>query len=1109
MLTCSACGFENAESAKFCSECGTALAPAPAGRREERKVVTVVFADLVGSTARAETLDPEDVRAILSPYHERLRHELERHGGTVEKFIGDAVVGVFGAPVAHEDDPERAVRASLAIQDAIADMNQEDPALALEVRIGVATGEALVALDARAELGEGMVSGDVMNTCARLQGAAPPGGVLVGETTYHATERAIEYEEHAPVSAKGKSEPLAVWVAERRRASFGIDLDARAQAPLVGRERELEALAGALSRVRERLEPELVTLVGVPGIGKSRLVQELMRIADADEELITWRQGRSLPYGEGVALWSLGEIVKAQAGILESDGAQETGEKLAAMIGSLIADEADARWVERHLRRLTGIHDPAALAESGQEEGFAAWRRFVEALAEWRPTVLVFEDLHWADDGLLDFVDSLAERVSGVPLLVVCSARPELLERRPGWGGGKRNATSVSLVPLSDEDTTRLLGALLGSSVLLADTQLELLRRAGGNPLFAEEYARMQQTGAVREVPATLHGIVTARIDGLPLSEKELLQAAAVLGKVFWTDALGELARVGPESLDDLLFALERKEFVRRERRSAVAGARQYAFIHALVRDAAYGQVPRAERSSLHRRAAEWIERLPPDRSEDRAEMLAHHLSEAVDLGRAAGLDVSRIAPEAAEAARGAGDRSWGLGAPGAALASYERARSLDPGAAEDPNLLLRLGRALLVVHGKGDEELDRAAAALADTDPAAAAEAVLLRGETVWQRGDQNGAFAYFQRASAMVEGLPVTYRKALVTSQVARFSTLAGRTHEGLEQARKAIEMAHELGDDELLSDSLNTRGVARSALGDRGSLADIEESLRLGRALNSFRAGRAYTNLASELAGTYGDVRRADATLREGVDFVERFGSHLQLRWLQGNLVETSFHLGHWAEALEFAEHDLANPEPHYMQQLCRTVRAWIRLARDDEAGALDDIELALHEAHQIRDPQALVPALTTHAFWAATAGDRGAAGATLDELAVVLADIGSTASGLAGAWVVQLAFTMLELAREREIVDLGLGNATPWRDAALAIANDDLVSAADLLAATGSVAWEADARLWAARRLTGRGLHAEAQVQLASALSFHRRVGAWRAVRDGEALLAAAS
>jgi class 3 adenylate cyclase/tetratricopeptide (TPR) repeat protein len=1108
MVACPACGFENAETAKFCAECGTPLAQAPVARREERKVVTVVFADMVGSTERAERLDPEDVRALLAPYHERLRHELERHGGTVEKFIGDAVVAVFGAPVAHEDDAERGVRAALAIQEAIAEMNEADPALALEVRIGVNTGESLVALDARPELGEGIVSGDVVNTGARLQSAAPPGGVLVGEYTFRATERAIEYEEHDPVAAKGKSEPVSAWLALRRRASFGIDLDAPAYAPLVGRDRELDALADALSRVRERLEPELVTLVGVPGIGKSRLVQELMQVVDADADLITWRQGRSLPYGEGVALWSLGEIVKAQAGILESDGAEETGEKLAAMIGSLIADEADARWVERHLRRLTGIHDPAALAESAQE-GFAAWRRFVEALAEWRPTVLVFEDLHWADEGLLDFVDALAERVTGVPLLVVCSARPELLERRPGWGGGKRNATTVSLVPLSDEDTTRLLGALLGSSVLLADTQLELLRRAGGIPLFAEEYARMQQAGAVREVPATLNGIVTARIDGLPPLEKELLQGAAILGKVFWTDVLAELAGVEPGSLEDLLFALERKEFVRRERRSAIAGARQYAFVHALVRDAAYGQVPRAKRSNLHRRAAEWIERLPPDRSEDRAEMLAHHLSAAVELGRAAGLDVSQIAPAAADAARAAGDRSWALGAPQAALASYERARSLDPSAAADPNLLLRIGRALLVVHGKGDEELDQAAAGLAETDPAAAAEAVLLRGEAVWQRGDQSAAFSYFERASTMVEGLPVGYRKALVTSQVARFSALAGRTDEGLELAGKAIEMAHELGDDELLSDSLNTRGVARSALGDRDSLADIEESLRLGRALNSFRAGRAYTNLASELAATYGDVRRADATLREGIEFVDRLGSHLQLRWLQGNLAETSYHLGHWDEALELAEQDLANPEPHYMQQLCRMVRAWIRLARDDDAGALEDIELALREAHQIRDPQVLVPGLTAHAFWASIIGERAVAEASLDELEAVLAQIGSMASGVAGGWVVQLAFTLLELGREQEIVDLDLGAATAWSDVAHAIASDELVAAADLLAVTGSVAWAADARLWAARRLSGRGLHAEAQAQLASALAFHRLVGASRAVREGEALLAAAS
>ena len=320
MPACPSCGFDNADGAKFCSECGTALAAASAARREERKVVTVVFADMVGSTERAERLDPEDVRAVLAPYHTRLRQELERHGGTVEKFIGDAVVAVFGAPVAHEDDPERAVRAALAIQEAIAEMNEADPELALEIRIGVNTGEALVALDARPDLGEGVVSGDVINTGARLQSAASPGGILVGEHTYRATDRAIEYEAEEPVAAKGKAQPLMAWRAVRRRASFGIDLS-DTRSPLVGRDDERDVLVGALARARARVEPQLVTVVGVPGIGKSRLVRELFCVADDDPELIIWRQGRSLPYGEGSAFWGLAEIVKAQAGVLETDDA--------------------------------------------------------------------------------------------------------------------------------------------------------------------------------------------------------------------------------------------------------------------------------------------------------------------------------------------------------------------------------------------------------------------------------------------------------------------------------------------------------------------------------------------------------------------------------------------------------------------------------------------------------------------------------------------------------------------------------------------------------------------------------------------------------------------
>jgi class 3 adenylate cyclase len=584
---CPACGTENAETAKFCSECGVPLGAAPAARREERKVVTVVFADMVGSTERAELLDPEDVRALLAPYHARLRYELERHGGTVEKFIGDAVVAVFGAPTAHEDDPERAVRAALAIQEAIAEMNEAQPALELEVRVGVNTGEALVALDARPELGQGIVSGDVVNTGARLQSAAPPGGILVGEHTFRATERAIDYEAHEPVSAKGKAEALPVWRAIARRASFGIDLS-DARTPLVGRDDERDLLVRALARSRTRLEPQLVTVVGVPGIGKSRLVRELFQAVDDDPDLIVWRQGRSLPYGESLPFWGLAEIVKAQAGILETDGADAAAAKLAAAVRDVAADAAEASWLERHLVWLTGAQQSQPIGQASLDESVGAWRRFLEALAERQPVVLVFEDLHWAGDALLDFVDSLADRVAGVPLLVVCSARPELLERRPGWGGGKRNAATISLAPLTDEETARLLAALLRTPVLPAEQQAALLQRAGGNPLFAEEYARLLASGEpATAAPETLQGVVAARIDALPAGEKELLQLAAVLGKVFWTDALSRLSGVEAAPLEERLHALERKEFVRREHRSAVAGSRQYVFVHALVRDGA------------------------------------------------------------------------------------------------------------------------------------------------------------------------------------------------------------------------------------------------------------------------------------------------------------------------------------------------------------------------------------------------------------------------------------------------------------------------------------------------------------------------------------------
>src|SRR5215471_14712909 len=403
MVTCSACGQENPDGFGFCGMCGAALTPVAAPAREERKVVTIVFTDLVGSTARAEGLDPEDVRATLSSYYAQLRAELERHGGTVEKFIGDAVMAVFGAPVAHEDDAERAVRAAIAIRDSIGDE--------LQIRTAVNTGEALVALAARPGEGDAMVAGDVVNTAARLQGAAPVNGILVGEGTYRATRQAIDYREAPPVEAKGKAEPVKVWEAICARSRFGSDVEQKLRTPLVGRERERHLLADSLARARTEESVQLVTLVGVPGIGKTRLVAELFQITEADPDLISWRQGRSLPYGERVSFWALGEIVKAHAGILESDDAEAAEAKLVAMVDGLSEEEREREWLVRQTRPLVGL-EGAERAE--REEAFAAWRRLLEAAAEQRPLILVFEDLHWADEGLLDFVDHLADWATDV-----------------------------------------------------------------------------------------------------------------------------------------------------------------------------------------------------------------------------------------------------------------------------------------------------------------------------------------------------------------------------------------------------------------------------------------------------------------------------------------------------------------------------------------------------------------------------------------------------------------------------------------------------------------------------------------------------------------------
>src|SRR5712691_10092821 len=485
MAVCSSCGKELPGEFPFCPFCAAPLIEAtPAPALEERKVVSVLFCDLVGFTAASEQADPEDVRARIRPYHARLREEIERYGGTVEKFVGDAVMAAFGAPVTHEDDAERGVRAGLAILEAIAELNEADPDLDLQVRVGINTGEAVVALGARPEQGEGIVTGDVVNTAARIQSAAPVGGVAVGEQTYRATSRVFEWEPLAAVSVKGKAEPLALWRAKAARARFGSDITRQYRTPLVGRELERPMLIGTFERAAQQRSVQLVTVVGEPGVGKSRLVAELFAYLEAKPGLTRWRQGRCLPYGEGITFWALGEIVKAEAGILESDSAEVAAAKLEAAISP---EEPERPWLLQRLRPLVGVE---AASPAERQELFTAWRGFLEGLAAARPSVLVFEDLHWADEALLAFLEHLAEWAQGVPLLVLCTARPELHEQHPGWAGGMRNAHTINLSPLSDRETAELISHLT-PTVLSQELERAILERAGGNPLYAEEFVRL------------------------------------------------------------------------------------------------------------------------------------------------------------------------------------------------------------------------------------------------------------------------------------------------------------------------------------------------------------------------------------------------------------------------------------------------------------------------------------------------------------------------------------------------------------------------------------------------------------------------------------------
>jgi class 3 adenylate cyclase/tetratricopeptide (TPR) repeat protein len=879
---------------------------------EERKVVTVLFCDLVGFTARSDVADPEDVRATIRPYHTLLRTEIERHGGTVEKFIGDAVMAVFGAPIAHEDDAERAVRSALRILEAIRTLNEDRPGLDLSVRIGINSGEAVVALSARPELGEGIVTGDVVNTASRLQSVAPVDGIVVGASAYQATKDAFEYEDLEAVELKGKAEAVPIWRARSARARFGSDLTRRHTIPLVGREVERGILQGLFERAVRGSSVQLATIVGEPGVGKSRMVFEIETYIDERPELVVWRQGRCLSYGEGITFWALGEIVKHEAGILESDTPEQAAAKLDR---AMRVPEPEREWFRARLAPLVGAEGGAA---ADREESFTAWRRFLESLVAGGPGVFVFEDLHWADPAMLEFLEHVADWTEGVPMLILCTARPEIYEKHPGWGGGKRNATTISLDPLTDEETARLVAELLDQTVLPAEVQSAILERAGGNALYAEEFVRMLKdrgqlvrsgrTWALVDqeqiaAPEGVHALIAARLDTLPPDRKALLRDAAVLGKVFWAGAVAAMGGREEREVRDALHELTRKELVRPLRETSMEGEAEYTFWHMLGRDVAYGQIPRADRAAKHRAAANWIEARAGERVEDLADVLAYHLAEALTLAEAAGEDVDDLRGRTLRFLMLAADRAGGLDVA-RAEALWARAAALVPPVHPDrATVLERWGEAL--------QQLDRIADAVSafreasdhyrDAGLIADAGRALVQLSEAQRMAGGGVSEATLAEAISTLEALPPGHELVDAYAEKAATEYTGGSDSQAVRWAERSLALAAELGLPESIQ-ALGVLGGARSAMGDPGGPDDMRRAIDLGLAAgDGRRTAIIYNNLGVELLISEGPVA-ALPVLREGIRFARQRGIREVEALTVGSLIEGLFEGGVWDEAEE---------------------------------------------------------------------------------------------------------------------------------------------------------------------------------------------------------------